>query len=66
MRKPLSMKRLHMLSANFCINQLEKTGDMEKANELNKTMLDFLKYVWEHKDEQNLYALSNKYLVEKK
>ena len=59
------MKRLHMLSANFCIDQLEKTGDMERANELNVVMLDFLKYVWEHKDEQNLYALSTKYLYKK-
>ena len=59
------MKRLHILSANFCINTLEETGDMDKANELNKVMLDFLKYVWEHKDEQDLYALSTKYLVKK-
>ena len=57
------MKRLHMLSANFCISNLEKDGDMEKANELNNTMIDFLKYLWEHKDDENLYELSSKYLV---
>jgi len=52
MRKPLSMKRLHMLSANYCITLGEKKG-----KEVLPLMLDFIKYCWEHKEDENLYSL---------
>lgn len=52
------MKRLHMLAANFSINNLEQTGDMKRANELHQIMMDFMKYCWENKDDPNLYELA--------
>lgn len=52
MRKQLSMKRLTMLSANYCISLGEKKG-----NENLPILMDFLKYCWEHKEDDNLYAL---------
>ena len=63
MRKPLSMKRLHMLCANFLIWQgIEKEPYGEPARQyatdvLQPILFDFLKYVWEHKDDEGLYAL---------
>ena len=57
-RKQLSMKRLHILAANFCIEQLEKTKDMKRVEEMNKTMLDFMKYCWEHKEDESLFTIS--------
>ena len=58
MRKQLSMKRMHILSANYCISKLEQTGNLKRANELQEIMLDFMKYCWEHKEDENLYALA--------
>ena len=52
------MKRLHMLSANFAIDYLERSGDMKGANKLSEIMLDFMKYCWKHKEDDNLYALA--------
>lgn len=63
MRKQLSMKRMHMLSANYCISILEKNGDLKEANRLQKIMLDFMRYCWEHKEDDNLYTLPK---IEKK
>lgn len=48
------MKRLHMLSANFCISLGERKG-----KEVLPIMLDFLKYTWEHKEDDDLYAFKN-------
>jgi len=42
---PLSMKRLHVMSAQFLISL-----GIEKGTAAQQLMLDFLKYVWEHKD----------------
>ena len=52
------MKRLHILSANFSIDFLEKTGDIKKAEKISDIMLDFIKYCWEHKEDENLYQLN--------
>ena len=51
-RKPLSMKRVTMLSANYCISL-----GAEKGNEILPVLVDFLKYMWEHKEDEDLYLL---------
>jgi hypothetical protein len=45
-RRPLSMKRLTMLTGHYII-ALGK----EKGEPIYPQMQDFLKYVWEHKDD---------------
>ena len=40
------MKRLHLLSASYCISLGEEIGTKELEHQLA-----FLKYVWEHKDD---------------
>ena len=52
MRKQLSMKRLTMLSANYCISLGEKKGNADLP-----ILMDFLKYCWEHKEDNDLYDL---------
>lgn len=43
---PLSMKRLHIMSAQYLI-----ALGLESDSRTHQTMLDFMKYIWEHKDE---------------
>lgn len=45
-RRPLSMKRLHVMAAEFLIFM-----GSEKGMDAQQTLIDFLKYIWEHKDE---------------
>ena len=51
-RKQLSMKRITMLSANYCISLGEKKG-----TEVLPVLMDFLKYMWEHKEDSDLYRV---------
>jgi len=46
------MKRVTMLSANYCISL-----GVEKGNEVLPVLVDFLKYMWEHKEDEDLYLL---------
>jgi len=56
MRKPLSMKRVTMLSANYCISL-----GAEKGNEVLPVLVDFVKYMWEHKEDEDLYLWTDLY-----
>jgi hypothetical protein len=44
---PLSMKRLHILVAQWLI-----TLGVKEETAAQAPMLNFLKYVWEHKDDE--------------
>lgn len=71
MRKQLSMKRLSMLSANFLIHLAHQTpkgtfskDEAEYAQAIvQPIMMDFLRYCWEHKDDDSLFELPK---IEKK
>lgn len=64
MRKQLSMKRIHMLSANYIISLAKRKGIFdEKDAQYAQTVVypvitDFIKYIWEHKEDDGLYSLS--------
>ena len=47
---PLSMKRIHIMGAQYLISL-----GIEKGTATQQTILDFIKYIWEHKDE-DLYS----------
>ena len=49
-RKPLSMKRLHMLAANYVIHLAEQSGNIKEATKIQPIMMDFMKYCWDNKD----------------
>lgn len=57
------MKRLSMLSANFLISLAREDGQFSEAKakyaqeEVWPMLANFLKYVWEHKEDENLYPL---------
>lgn len=63
MRRPLSMKRLSMLAANFLISLSKQGGKFSETQaEYAKAvvlpiLLDFQKYCWQHKDDDNLFDL---------
>ena len=51
-RKQLSMKRVTMLAANYCISLGTKKG-----KDMMPILMDFLKYMWVHKEDDDLYLL---------
>ena len=59
------MKRLSMLSANFLISLSKQTPDGKFSKDeaeyaqaiVQPIMMDFLRYCWEHKEDDNLFAL---------
>ncbi len=61
MRKQLSMKRITMVCANYCISLGEK-----KSKEVLPILMDFIKYLWEHKEDENLYELPKAKLLSPK
>lgn len=59
------MKRVHMLAANFIIHQVNAVKDEDQKEVemgyqteiVQPILMDFIKYMWEHKDDEGLYQL---------